>query len=168
MAGRILLWNYLYPGCLWPGHSRDHCPNGKPQWTLGSPHWCLSHYLKEPNWSHNQSWPRLCSPVHSTKWIGVQEENFLGQLQALGASSGDAHWVTTGFWGVQPLFFLVPSFAFKIAFWVALLRSFGQSFTRWSGLPCPKQLNHVGKMDNIPNWVIHSSNSTWGFWVLSI
>ena len=29
------------------------------------------------------------------------------------------------------------------------------------------QLNHVGKMDNIPNHLIYSFNSTWGFCILS-
>ena len=50
-----------------------------------------------------------------------------------------------------PPFFVIPLFAFKLAFWAVLLRPFGKSFTRWSGLPHLKQLDHVGKMDNIPN-----------------
>ena len=69
------------------------------------------------------------------KWIGVQEGNFLRHLQALGALSGNAGWATPGFWGVQPPFFAIPSFAFKLAFHAVLLRSFGKSLVRWSGLP---------------------------------
>ena len=30
------------------------------------------------------------------------------------------------------------------------------------------KLDHIGKMIDIPNWLICSSNSTWGYWVLSI
>ena len=70
-----------------------------------------------------------------SKWIEVQEGSFLRHPQAQGASSRDAGWVTTGFWGAWPPFFVIPSFIFKLAFWVVLLRSFGQSFMRWSGLP---------------------------------
>ena len=33
------------------------------------------------------------------KWVRVQERNLLGCFQALGASSRDASWVTTDFWG---------------------------------------------------------------------
>ena len=65
-AMRILLQNHLCSGCCWSGHSRIQCPKNKPQWTLGSPHWCLSHYPKQPNCSHHKSRPRLCSQVHCT------------------------------------------------------------------------------------------------------
>ena len=74
-----------------------------------------------------------------SKWIGVKEGNFLEHLQALGASSKHASWVTIGFWRVQPPFFIVPSFAFKLTFLVVLLRSSRQCFTRCSGLPHLKQ-----------------------------
>ena len=43
---RILLWNYLYQGCHWSGHSNDQCPKNKPKWSLRSLHWWLSHYPK--------------------------------------------------------------------------------------------------------------------------
>ena len=36
-----------------------------------------------------------------SKWIGVQEGNFLEYLQALGASSRDVSWAATGFWGLM-------------------------------------------------------------------
>ena len=80
----------------------------------------------------------ILRPTSLSKWIGVQEGNFLRHPQAEGASCGDAGWVTTGFWGAQPPFFFVP-FSFKLTFWAVLLRAFGQSFMRWSGLPHPKQ-----------------------------
>ena len=58
---------------------------------------------------------------------------------------------------------------------MVLLRSFGQSFTRWSGLQLPNDFYFSTdtawqhwQTYNIPNWPIHSPNSTWGFWVLSI
>ena len=95
---------------------------------------------KEPNCSHHQSRPGYV--LRSTpliNWIRVQEGNFLRCLQALGSSSGDAGWVTTGFQGAQPPLFAIPSFTFKVDFWAVLPRSFRQLFTRWSGLPHPKQ-----------------------------
>ena len=160
-VGKILLQIHLYPGCHLPGHSRDQHLKNKPQWTLGSPHWWLSHYPKEPNCSHYQSWPGLCSQVQSNKWVdwGSRREHsemFSGPKSLV----WDTSWVPTGFWGAQPLFFIIPSFTFKLTFWVVLLRSFGQSFMRWSGLQHLKQfqflsliyLNCIGKMDNIPNW----------------
>ena len=85
------------------------------------------------------------------------------------------HWLGDyWFLRAQPPFFIIPSFAFKLTVQVVLLRSFRQSFMRWSGLPHLKQfwffsvvqLNHVGKMDNISYWLIHSSNSTQGFCIL--
>ena len=94
------------------------------QQTPESLHWWLSHHQKEPN-----CW----------KWIRVQEENFLGLLQALGPLSNDAGLATTCFWGACPPFFTVPSFTFKLTLQVVLLRSFGQSLMRWSGLPHLKQ-----------------------------
>ena len=74
-----------------------------------------------------------------SNWIEVQEGKFLGCSQVLGASFEDVGWVTTGFLGVQPPFFIIPICAFKLAFWPVLMRSCGQSFTRWSGLPHLKQ-----------------------------
>ena len=71
-------------------------------------------------------------------------------------------WATNGFQGAWPPFFVIPSFAFILAFWVVLLRFFGQSLVRWSGLPHPKQiwifpliqLDHCGgKTNNIPYWL---------------
>ena len=106
-----------------------------------------------------------------SKWIGVQEGSFLRCLQTKEASSGDAGWVMTGFWGAWPPFFVITSFVFKLAFTAVLLRSFRHSLTRWSGLPHLKtisifpliQPDCIGKTNNIPNQQICSSNSTWDF-----
>ena len=110
-----------------------------------------------------------------SKLIGFQEGSFLRHPQAQGALSGDAGWVTNGFLGAQLHFFVVPSFVFKLTFWAVLLRSFAQSVTRWSGLPHPKQfpfflwynLTMMAKTKNIPNWLICSFNSSWGFCMFS-
>ena len=55
------------------------------------------------------------------KWIRALEGNFLGHLQALGASSGGAGCATTGFLGVQSSFFTILSFAFKLTLLAVLL-----------------------------------------------
>ena len=76
----------------------------------------------------------------SIKWIQVQDVNFLRCLQTLGASSMDTSWATTGFWGAWPPFFIIPSLVFLLTFQAVLLRYFGQSLIRCSGLPHSKQL----------------------------
>ena len=95
-----------------------------------------------------------------SKWTGVQEGNFLRHLQALGTLSRDAGWVTTGFWGAWPPFFVIPSFTFKLTFWPVLLRSFGQSFMRWSGLPHPKQFQCFiwYNLTALAKWTIYPTN----------
>ena len=72
---------------------------------------------------------------------------------------------------------LLSPLSFKLTFWVILLRSFRQSFMRWSGLPTTTsetiliiplmQLDCVDKMDNIPNQLICSSSSTQRFCIFS-
>ena len=74
-----------------------------------------------------------------SKWIWVQEGSLLRCSYGQGVSLRDACWAATGFWGVWPPFFVVPSFMFKLTFLVVLLRSFGQSLMRWSGLLHLKQ-----------------------------
>ena len=74
------------------------------------------------------------------EWVWVQEGSFLRCLYPWGASPGVACWAATNLWEVQPPFFAIPSFKFKPVFLAVFPRSFGQSFTRWSGLSHPKQL----------------------------
>ena len=95
-----------------------------------------------------------------SKWISVQEGNFLGCFQALGALSGDVDWVTAGFWGVWSPFFIIPSFMFKLAFCAVLLRYFRQSLTRWSGWPHAKQFWFFFwySLTTLAKWMMYSSN----------
>ena len=74
-----------------------------------------------------------------SKWIWVQEGSFPRHSYAKEASSGDTCRAATGFWGVQPPFFVIPSFMFKCSFQVVLLRSFRHSLMRWPGILYPKQ-----------------------------
>ena len=75
----------------------------------------------------------------TSEQIWIQKGSFLKCLYAHGASSSDTSWASTNFWGVQPPFFVIPSFTFNLTFQAVLPRSFGQSFTKLSGLPHPKQ-----------------------------
>ena len=165
-AERILLQNHLYPGCHQPGHSR----HWHPKKTSLNKFW--GHHIDGRATIHKSPTSLTIKPdlgyvLRSTPlsmWIKIQEGNFLRHLQTMGASSEDASWVTTDFWGVWPPFFVIPSSVFKLTFQEVLLRSFRQSFTRFFPLI---QLNYIGKMDNIPNWLICSSNSTQGSCILS-
>ena len=74
-----------------------------------------------------------------SEWIWVQEGSFPGHPDAQGASSKDACWAATGFWGAWPPFFVIPSFTFKLTFWVVFWRSFRKSLMIWSGQPHLKQ-----------------------------
>ena len=121
---RILCQSHLYPGYHQTGCSRDQHPKNKHLQTLGSQHWWLIHYPKEPNCAHHQSGPWLCSLVCSTGLgVLVQEGNFWDGFKLL-----EAHpeMPVEGLLVSEGSSFQDP-------------RSFGQSFTRWSGLPHPKQ-----------------------------
>ena len=141
------------------------------QWTLESPHWWLSHYPKEPNYSHHQSTDLGYVPqVHSTNQV---EKGSRRELLEMSSGLESLIWECwlSDYWflrGLASLLCTVPSFAFKHTFWAVLLRSFRQSFMRWSGLPHLKQfwfflrysLNCIDKMDNMSYWWICFSNST--------
>ena len=86
----------------------------------------------------------LCFQAHSNEWAGLGSGRELSEMfYAQGVLSRVTSCVTPTFWGDWPPFFAVPSFKFKHTFLVVLSIFFGKSFTKWSGLLCPKQLHFL-------------------------
>ena len=90
-----------------------------------------SHYPKEPNCSHHQSRPgaMFSGLLHQLSGWGSRRELFEMSVRPWEPHPGIASWATTGFWGAQPPFFTLPSFAFKLTFKVGSLAEILQTIS---------------------------------------